>query len=1003
MSTANPQLSPEKWARIREIYAKVLEAPQDEQAALAGQLCEGDGEIEAEMKELLSAHRRAGSFLGEPAIVALNVSGVNLPELSTGTVLASRFHILRHLNTGGMGSVYEAWDSDLNEILALKTIRPEIASDPSVIDRFKEEVRQAHQVSHPNICRVNHLLSHNFTPNNQIWFLTMQLLRGETLSDRLRRDGPLSSAEALMLVRQMVSGLAEAHRHGIVHRDFKSGNVMLVEEVPVHAVITDFGLAAQATTGGVDARPARQGTPAYVAPEQWYDGVATPAADQYSLGIVMCEMLTGERPTPAKREGDCCLPARLPEPRKLDRHWEAAIRRCLEVRPEARYNSIDDILKEIDPVRRRRLILRWTAVIIAILSLSITGILIGKDLNQVPVLADQRSITPEGNILSQGPRFSHDGTKIVYVSSRDRNENLDVFFQSLPDGHPKRVTNDGDADERPAISPDGRLIAFESSRNHPGIYLTDVDGGAEKLIAPDGHEPSFSPDGRSMLYWTGGDEFFISPNGRIFIYDLTTGQSTQLAAGMEDARIPIWNSDGHHILFTGCAADTQVPYPDCKDWWVTSIDGSPPHATGAAGVLASQGLRLTPYFGGWKDNTVVFSASRISQAVGLWEIKLSPGEARVEGQAKQLIRGDNRDFIISSSLAGNHLATCEWHPAIHVRRIDQPGSPKAQESRITNDPEFDLGPSVSHNGRWLIFTRGFSSTRKIHLLNTMTGVERELPFEETGINSPIVDDSGTRIVFESSEISETSERGKPSSWLNWIVETLRRVRSSAGKIPVIWVASPDGKKERLCTNCKDPTGWMNESTRILYGNSRLSEVEVRDIRGGNPTTILSVPGGYVQDAAWSQESGYIAFTVLKEEKDGANRRKVIQIFTARYSPAQNLPDSHWIAITGASDYSRKPQWSGNGKTIYFLSKRDSKWCVWGQHFDPIGGRTVGKAFAVQHYHDPKSTPGSINAGGLNLSAAGNSLYLNVLETTGTIWVGELTHPEFFFARLVDFH
>ncbi len=996
MSTVNSSLSPEKWARIREIYAKVVEAPADEQAGLAEELCEGDSQIESEMKELLSAHDRARSFLSEGASgVFKDFASPAVPDLSPGTVLSSRFHILRHIDTGGMGAVYEAWDSELQEIVALKTIRGEIASDSSVIERFKEEVRQAHHLAHPNICRVNDLFSHDFSPGNGIWFLTMQLLRGETLLQQLRRDGPFSCGKALALVKQIISGLAEAHQHGIVHRDFKSANVMLVEDGPICAIITDFGLAAHATIAGVGEKHAGEGTPAYVAPEQWYEGKSTAASDQYSLGVVMCEMVTGDRPTPAKRERDRWFPARLPEHRKLERHWEAAIRRCLEVRPEDRFNSLDEILNEIDPARRRRLVLRWAAVIIAVISLSITGILVDKQLNQLPSLAGQKSITPEGDILSQGPRFSRDGKNIVYVSSRERNENLDVFVQRLPDGPPKRITQDPDADERPAISPDGRLIAFESARNHPGIYIVDVNGGAEELIAPDGHEPSFSPDGRLILYWTGGDEFFVSPNGRIFTYNLSTGRSTQLAAGMEDARIPLWNSDGRHILFTGCAAGTQVPYPDCKDWWVTSIDGESPSPTGAAGVLASQGLRLTPYFGGWRDNTVVFSASHLSQAVGLWEIKLDPSEARVEGQAKQLIRGDNRDFIISSSLAGNSLATCEWHPAIHIRRIDHPGGIKPQEARITNDPEFDLGPSVSHNGQWLIFTRGFSSTRKIRLLNTGTGVERELPFEETGINSPIVDDSGTHIAFESSETTETSDRKGPPSWHKWIEEIPRGSRSSPGRTPVIWVASADGTKQKLCTNCKNPTGWMNGPTRILYGNSKLSEVRMEDIRGGNPTTILSIPDGYVQDPAWSPESGYIAFTVLKEVTEGPNRRMVIQIFTARYLPGQTLPDSHWIDITGSSNYSRKPQWSGDGKTIYYLSKRDGNWCVWGQHFDPIRGRTVGQAFAVQHYHDPKSTPGSINAGGLNLSAAGDTLYLNVLETTGTIWVGELTRPGFF--------
>ena len=289
MIGASEPLSPEQWGKAREIYALALEEPAEERVSMALRLCDGDSQLESQMRNLLSANEQAGSFLIEPAIVALNC--LPAPDAShalpSGTILATRFRIERLLNTGGMGSVYEAWDTELQEVVALKTIRPEIASVPMVIERFKEEVKQARRISHPNICRVYDLFNHVPEPGRCQWFLTMQLLEGRTLLQHVREFGPFSTREALPLIEQMASGLAAAHELGVIHRDFKSANIMLVADggKRLRAVITDFGLAMRVTLAGSDASAlSGQGTPAYAAPEQWRDGVAGPAGDQYSLG-----------------------------------------------------------------------------------------------------------------------------------------------------------------------------------------------------------------------------------------------------------------------------------------------------------------------------------------------------------------------------------------------------------------------------------------------------------------------------------------------------------------------------------------------------------------------------------------------------------------------------------------------------------------------------------------------------------------------------------------------
>ena len=169
----------------------------------------------------------------------------------TGDVVAYRFRIVRYLARGGMGELYEAEDLELHERVALKTILSNIADDERSILLFKREVHLARQVTHANVCRIFDVFRHRPAggqgPTHEIVFLAMELLHGETLADRLASGGKLTTAAALPIVRQMAAGLAAAHRAGVVHRDFKSHNVMLVEPAPPdpepRAVITDFGLA----------------------------------------------------------------------------------------------------------------------------------------------------------------------------------------------------------------------------------------------------------------------------------------------------------------------------------------------------------------------------------------------------------------------------------------------------------------------------------------------------------------------------------------------------------------------------------------------------------------------------------------------------------------------------------------------------------------------------------------------------------------------------------------
>jgi tetratricopeptide (TPR) repeat protein/tRNA A-37 threonylcarbamoyl transferase component Bud32 len=279
------------------------------------------------------------------------------PVFAPGAIVAGRYRVVRFLAQGGMGEVYEVDDLELRERVALKTVRPEVAADFQAVDRFRREIQLARKVTHPNVCRIFDVSHHRPAGASEATiFLTMELLTGETLAERLRRDGPLPLAEALPVARQICLGLAAAHQVGVVHRDLKPGNVFLVTgRGAARAVVTDFGLArlesghdpnamTLTTAGGL------VGTPAYLAPEQLEGGEITTAVDIYALGIVLYEMATGTVPfvgdsvlaTAVKRLKEVPVSPRVHAPH-LDGHWEAAILRCLERDPAARFASPLDV------------------------------------------------------------------------------------------------------------------------------------------------------------------------------------------------------------------------------------------------------------------------------------------------------------------------------------------------------------------------------------------------------------------------------------------------------------------------------------------------------------------------------------------------------------------------------------------------------------------------------------------------------------------------------------
>lgn len=279
-------------------------------------------------------------------------SGI-LGGLEPGMDFATRFRIEKLLGTGGMGKVYKAFDKELSRSVALKTLQPELVSDPTVILRFKQELLLASRISHKNILRIHDLNDFEGTK-----YITMAFIEGQDLSQILKEEGPLPLDRALKIIRQLCEALDAAHNEGVVHRDFKPHNVLVGKHDQVY--VSDFGLATSLESAqmGMTRSGAVVGTPRYMSPEQVEGRRVDSRSDLYSLGIVFYEMVTGQVPFSGdsawqimyQRVQQTPIDVKEVKPDLAD-YVARVIMHCLEKDPAKRYQSAREIITDLDANR----------------------------------------------------------------------------------------------------------------------------------------------------------------------------------------------------------------------------------------------------------------------------------------------------------------------------------------------------------------------------------------------------------------------------------------------------------------------------------------------------------------------------------------------------------------------------------------------------------------------------------------------------------------------------
>jgi serine/threonine protein kinase len=638
-----------------------------------------------------------------PQLSVPHADGAGAPAGFPGgssTAESPRYRLLGPLGEGGMGVVYRAADSRLRRTVAIKTVPATLASNPRAKQRFLNEARAASALDHPNVCTVYEIEE---TDTGQL-YLTMPCYDGDTLKSRLKR-GSVPMSEAVLLVRQVARGLAKAHQLGIVHCDIKPANLMLTVDGIVK--ILDFGIA-RLSGEALSAPGGPYGTRGYRSPEQARGDEVDAASDIWSLGMVLCEMVTGRPPRREEPEEPMPLPEDVPP------ELAGVLSRMLAFHPASRYPHAAALLADLDrladeiggrPARQlgghpRRVL--WAAglgfmVCLAFLpSLAMRG---NGSSRKGPPPPFPHAMTPSLSQVTDFPgrtsypSLSPDGRTIVYARSIAGRSHL--FSQSpIRGAEALDLTADSPADDtQPSFSPDGRRIAFRSERDGGGIFLLPAQGGPVRRLTDFGFNPGWSPDGREIVCDTAS---IASPQVRrtsseAFRVDIATGVRRRIAPG--DAAQPSWSPHGKRIAYWGL-----VPQTGQRVIWTVEAAGG-----GAIPVVEDSHLNWNPVWS--PDGRYLYFTSDRSGIMNLWRVPIDEESGRVAGEPEPITASQQACTLPSLSRDGQQLAYASDGSTATLDKVvlDPSGSRVLRSATAivqTSDVINDC--SASPDGNWLV-------------------------------------------------------------------------------------------------------------------------------------------------------------------------------------------------------------------------------------------------------------------------------------------------------------
>lgn len=856
-----------------------------------------------------------------------------------------------------MGEVYEATDEVLGEPIALKFLSQRNIDDDQVQRRFRREIQLARKVTHPNVCRLYDVFQHSLPLPGMargsvtVTFVTMELLEGETLEDRIESGGALSEEQALPIVVQMCLALAAAHDVGIVHRDFKSNNVMLVpaDDGRVRAVVTDFGLARSMYPGDPSRTPLTAdqlilGTADYMAPEQITGDPVSPRSDIYALGVVIFEMLTANKPYTAPNPMQLLVlrvshPPTPPREFKADisEAWESVILQCLDEDPTERPASPRDVVRGLG--------LAETAEI----GLGIS------DPSSTAIYFDPISVaqgTPAGDVRqwwkAAGVAAGILLLALVALFASRSTQNAD---HRLPAFSPQRVTSAQGLEIDPALSPDGERLVYsaEGDDGHFRLFLRgvgDTTGDSTLLTTTldDAFEAAWSPDGRRLVFHVRGDlhglwllEVGEGPVGM--------GSPERL---LERGARPAWSPDGEKVAFQSTSSpllsDTTVPALERSVIEVVRL-GSRETET-----LTTPGLPPGGHSGPvWTPDGrfLVFNAVRRSEGE-VWAVEVRSDGSRAEQDPVAIVSGDlaaydpvvspdGRDvYFVSRSREVKAL----WRQAVDRATLQPVGEPREVAGIGLSSIR---QPTVSETGRMVFSAFHTRSNLWQVRLDPATGapdpnfVPSQITRGNDRYNRPAFSPDGNRVAFdhwklgvdidvflqvlqsgERTQLSDGEGTNSHSSWLadGRVVYTEDR---DGGK-RLVAVDPADGSKDVLAT--LEPTDdWAvvsPDGSHLAFhtdSGGRSFDIWLRKLPDGAPWAFTR-HGEAAAFPVWSPDGRWLAYQVRKRGVGGTDLW------------VQSLDGGEPQRLVSDPGHSWPYSFSPDNRRIAYAAQRDGAWNLW---------------------------------------------------------------------------
>ncbi len=909
----------------------------------------------------------------------------------TGQLVADRFLIVRFIAAGGMGEVYEAEDKVLGDRVALKFLSRHSIGDERVMRRFRREIQLARKVTHRNVCRLHDLYQH--TPTSGLFdgrettFVTMELLQGETLEEYLQRKGPLSEEEALPIIIQMTEALTAAHAAGIIHRDFKTSNVMLVpspsDEQHLRAVVTDFGLARLAAPSPEDTRTPLTGemrivgTADYMSPEQLYGEEISPTSDIYSLGVVLFEMVTGHRPYSAPNPMSL-LAKRVSEPPAsprdfapdLDPHWEKVILDCLAHDFRERLATARDVVIALmgddyhtqpsgtvtpptDWVREKRRVQQqvqdvapipkrrggWmvaAGLIAAIVALGFFWV--RSNPRQTP--SPFSSFNPIQLTTSAGleldPTFSPDGTALAYTS--DLSGSFEIMVRDLEAGGQEiQLTSDGAQNFEPAWSPDGASVVYHS-KEQGGIWRIPAGGGTPQRVTQFGSRPAWSPDGSLIAFQSESSPLLsdttspaLSLSTLWLVRKDGSGRRQLTRSGKPHGghATPGFSPDGRQIVFSAS------PQRGATEIWIIDIANEELFlvTTGPMAVY-------DPAYAA--DGRSLYFSSRSREVNALWQVPLSK-TGQPDGPPVQIANlGLASIRQLATSPDGTQMAYTAMKTTSNLwaLQIDAEGQPAVDPPRaLTQGTGRNNRAVFSADGSQLAFDRwqhGFNVS--VWLMDEHGQDVRQVTVDPWTTTQPSWLPTGDQLAYLSRKDSQRSF---------WSIDL------------------PSNTKKRL-TSLDADVDWVKlspDGTRLAF-HSRSTELGVNlwvmTLADGE-SRQMTFGAEFMGFPCWSQDSEWLAF-----QSKAGDESHLMVISAAGGEPLQ---------LTSESGQNWPFSFSPDGDKVAFAALRDGEWNLrWVSRSTGREQRLTESPRLNAYVRYPAWSP------------KGHQIVYELAETTGDIWL-----------------